>query len=55
MNKDKIIEDQSKIIAEAWDTIEYLESLVHDLNYRSYFARNMRDDHTFVVNEWMVF
>ena len=54
MNKDKIIEEQKKTIAEAWDTIEYLESLVHDLHYRVHFSGNMYEDRSYAVNEWAV-
>ena len=51
MNKDRIIEEQNKSLAEAWTKIEYLEELVNDLRCGIQATKDMLDDDTFTAGE----
>ena len=61
MDKDQIIEEQNKSLAEAWNTIEMqeeqierLKSLLGEFRCGIKSTSDMRRDDTFVVNEWTV-
>ena len=49
--KDRIIEEQSRALVEAWATIEYLESIVNDLRCGIQATRDMLEDDALVLNK----
>ena len=51
INKDRIIEEQNRALAEAWATIEHLESIVNDLRCGILATRDMLDEDALVMNK----